>query len=375
MNIALSSIKIEKKVIKLKSIWDLIDEKKLYHFAKIDEVSSHVAEVLKNTNIKYDPIWEIEYQRVENRIICLMNELENIAQLLSENNIKIVALKNAGIAKGIYNNYACSPMGDIDLLVKSEDFIKAHEIIVNDLGFTFKFRSEFENENLNEAFRSGGTEYYKFVNGYKIWLELQWRPIAGRWIQPHNEPNGDKLIDRSIEVKGSAVRLLSPEDNLLQVSLHTAKHSYVRAPGFRLHSDVDRIVRFQNINWDHFINLVVHKNLKTSVYFSLYYAKKLLDTPIPMFVFNNLKPKTINYYLIKRLISKAKVYNQRNKKFSKIGYIFFNLLLYDSFLEIIKAIFPPLKILREQDDVDSNWSLILFYVTRIKNLLFQRAKL
>ena len=94
-----------------------------------------------------------------------------------------------------------------------------------------------------------------------------------------------------------------------------------------------------------------------------------------MFVFNNLKPKTINYYLIKRLISKAKVYNQRNKKFSKIGYIFFNLLLYDSFLEIIKAIFPPLKILREQDDVDSNWSLILFYVTRIKNLLFQRAKL
>ena len=29
MNIALSSIKIEKKVIKLKSIWDLIDEKKL----------------------------------------------------------------------------------------------------------------------------------------------------------------------------------------------------------------------------------------------------------------------------------------------------------------------------------------------------------
>ena len=47
-------------------------------------------------------------------------------------------------------------------------------------------------------------------------------------------------------------QILSPEDNLLQVALHTAKHSYVRAPGFRLHSDVDRIVCFQEINWNIF---------------------------------------------------------------------------------------------------------------------------
>ena len=54
----------------------------------------------------------------------------------------------------------------------------------------------------------------------------------------------------SLEVNGSNVRILAPEDNLLQVALHTAKHSYVRAPGFRLHSDVDRVVRFQSIDWN-----------------------------------------------------------------------------------------------------------------------------
>jgi hypothetical protein len=375
MNTALSSIEIEKKVIKFESIWGLIDEKKLYQFAIIDEVSSHIADVLKNTNIKQNTIWKKDHRKVEKRITCLMNELENVAQLLSEENIKIVALKNVGIAKGIYNNFACSPMGDIDLLVKSEDFKKAHHIIINDLDFIFKFRSEFENEDLDKAFRSGGTEYYKFVKGYKIWLELQWRPIAGRWIQPHNEPNGDELIDRSISVKGSAVRILSPEDNLLQVSLHTAKHSYVRSPGFRLHSDVDRVVRFQKINWSVFVNMVLNKKLKTAVYFSLYYAMKLLNTPIPGFVFKNLKPKSINYYLIQILIRKAKFYNQNNKKFSKISYIGFNLLLYDSLVEILKAIFPPSKIVKQKYDVGSNWSLLLFYVKRVSNLLFQRAKL
>ena len=58
-------------------------------------------------------------------------------------------------------------------------------------------------------------------------LSCKWRPIAGRWIQPHNEPNGDELMDNSIKTKGSDVRILSPEDNLLQVALHTAKHYFM----------------------------------------------------------------------------------------------------------------------------------------------------
>ena len=235
--------------------------------------------------------------------------------------------KNAGITKAIFKNNACSPMGDLDLLVRSKDFRKAHEIILNDLDFTFKFRSEFEEEDLEEAFRGGGTEYYKIVDGHKVWLELQWRPIAGRWIQPHNEPNGDELMNGSIEVENSDVRILSPEDNLLQVALHTAKHSYVRAPGFRLHSDVDRIVRFQAIDWEKFEKKVCNLKIKTAVYFSLYFASQLIKTPIPDFVLSSLKPSWFREKMILHFINKAGIYNQNKKKFSKIGYIIFNLYL------------------------------------------------
>ena len=55
--------------------------------------------------------------------------------------------------------------------------------------------------------------------------------------------DGDDLIDRSQQIEGTSLRILSPEDNLLQVCLHTAKHSYVRSPGFRLHLDVDQLFR------------------------------------------------------------------------------------------------------------------------------------
>ena len=62
---------------------------------------------------------------------------------------------------------------------------------------------------------------------------------------------------------------------MLQVALHTAKHSYVRAPGFRLHVDVDRIVSTQNIDWKIFENMVCKLRVKTAVYISLAMLRNL----------------------------------------------------------------------------------------------------
>lgn len=375
MNLALSGVPMQEKVATLSELWGEVEESDLFKHAQIDEVASHIAFILKETNIQYASYWDEEYQKVNHRITVLMEVLDEVATELKKNNIEIVALKNGGITKAIYKNNACSPMGDLDLLVRSKDFNDAHKIILEKLGFTFKFRSVFEEEDLEEAFRGGGTEYYKDVQGYKVWLELQWRPIAGRWIQPHNEPNGDELIDNSVEAEGSAIRILNPEDNLLQVALHTAKHSYVRAPGFRLHSDVDRIVRFQKIDWTSFEKKVRKLKLTTAVYFSLYFAKDLLVTPIPDSTLKNLKPvwfrrKTIHHY-----INKAGIYNQKKKKFSRVGYILFNLSLYDSLSENIKAIFPPLDSIKIKYPITKRWQLPYFYIKRIRQLIFQRAQL
>ena len=375
LNLALSGVDLKDKLHLLEGIWDKIDENKLFEYSKVDEVASHIAYILKATKIKYNSKWDKEYAEIGNFITILMDVLEEVATKLKDNSIEIVALKNAGITKAIFKNNACSPMGDLDLLVRSKDFNKAHKIILEELGFTFKFRSDFEDEDLEEAFRGGGTEYYKMVAGHKVWLELQWRPIAGRWIQPHNEPNGNELMDNSKSVQGSNVRILSSEDNLLQVALHTAKHSYVRAPGFRLHSDVDRIVRFQEINWDVFTDKVNALKLKTAVYFSFYYAKELLDSPIPDAVLSKLNPFWIRKSAIKHYINKAGIYNQEKKKFSRIGYILFNLFLYDSFNENLKAIFPPFDSLKIKYPIKSKWQLPYFHMKRIKDLLFKRAKL
>lgn len=375
LNISLSSVPLVEKVQLVTDLWSKISEEKLYTYALRDEVTSHLAFVLKSTGLRYKACWDEDFEKLDTRITILMDTLEKVAVKLKEYSIDVVALKNAGIAKGLYINNACSPMGDLDLLVKTSDFKKAHEVILSELGFIFKFRSEFEIEDLNDAFRGGGTEYYKIIDGHKVWLELQWRPIAGRWIQPHNEPNGNELMSASINIEKSLVKILAPEDNLLQVALHTAKHSYVRAPGFRLHSDVDRVVRFQEINWVHFLNLVVKLKLKTAVYFSLFFAKDLLGTPIPNEVLNKLRPIWYREMIIGYYIKKAGIYNQEIKKFTKLGYIVFNLSLYDTFGENLKAIFPPFDSLKIKYPITKKYQLPYFYILRLKDLIYKRAEL
>ncbi len=173
--------------------------------------------------------WATEHSATSARISEYLDELDRIGDRLAARSIPVVALKNGGIARGLHRCPGCNPMGDLDLLIRQPDFANAHEGLL-ELGYKFCFRSEIEDGNLEEAIRGGSTEYLTVLpSGNQLWVELQWRPVAGRWIRPDQEPCGDDLIARSQSIDGTHVRLLCPEDNLLQVALHTAKHSYVRA--------------------------------------------------------------------------------------------------------------------------------------------------
>jgi hypothetical protein len=273
----------------------------------------------------------------------------------------------------MYSYYAACPMGDIDVLVKRTDFRKTHEILVNN-GYEMKFRSSLEDENLELAERKGGSEYsVTLSNGSHLWFELQWRPVSGRWIRPDQEPDTDELIKRSVEIKGSKARLLSPEDNLLQVALHTAKHSYVRAPGFRLHTDVDRIIRSVKVDWTLFVDRVMKLQVKTAVFFSLALAYDLLKTPVPIEVLDKLRPASWKVWLISRWLEKVGLFDPDGKKWGRVGYVLFVALLYDSSTGLAKGIFPSQEWMKERYGIKSQWLLPLLYIHRIFDLIWRRT--
>ena len=306
-------------------------------------------------------------------LTAYMSELDRIAALLADHGIPLIALKNAGITRGIYRCVGCSPMGDMDVLVERRHFREAHRLLVDD-GYQFEFRSPLEEVSLDAAEQGGGAEYWKLLpSGDKLWLELQWRPVAGRWLRPDQEPAADELMARSVLVAGSAVRLLCPEDNLLQVTLHAAKHSYVRAPGFRLHLDVDRISRFQHVDWDAFLERVVSLQVKTPVFFSLAIPKELFDSPVPQPVLERLMPRRWKARLVGRWLQRAGLFEPEERKFSNAGFLVFTALQYDDLRGLWRAVFPETAWMRARYGVRNSLLLPAYHARRLADLAFRRT--
>jgi len=347
----------------------------LFSFAEANDIAPHVSHALRDTLGDHTPPHWIEaHESTERRNRSYLGELDRVASRLAESDIRLVALKNAGIARGIHPCPGCSPMGDLDALVDRSRFREAHEILLA-CGFTPEFRSPLESGfDLDAAERGGGSEYFTILpGGEKLWFELQWRPVSGRWIRPGQEPGGSALLERSVEIPGTPVRLLSPLDNLLQVALHTAKHTYVRPPGLRLHTDVDRIVRRQSIDWGLFVARAGELRVRTAVYFSLSIPRQFLGTPVPSEVLAELAPSPARRRGIERRLSKAGLLFPGEKKFSNGAYILFVSLLYDSLADLLRSAFPESRWMRQQYGFRSRWAVPAYHVKRLVGLAWRRT--
>ena len=345
-------------IIREKNTQDELDEivkekqtllsQEFYNVAKEHELSSTVyVKLKKKTGIDLDGQWAIDADETRSRLQFLFSKVEELGGKLHDAGITLVLLKNGGIAIDIMDDLAECPMGDIDMFCRKEDFLEAHKIILES-GFEFKFRSIYEFEDIDTAFADGSTEY-SIKNGEDVaWVELAWRPVAGRWIRKDREPSADELVPNSRKARHSICHVLSNEDNLLQVSIHTAKHSYVRAPGYRLHLDVDRIVTNNDINWDLFIEKTKKVGSKTAVYFSLFFAKEILGTNIPEDVLKQLRPSKRKERQVLHRILKVGLMNPSHKKFGKIDFVLFQTALYDSYADMLAVLFPPVSDLRDK---------------------------
>lgn len=348
------------------------DKHTLFEACHEHELDGVVGALALSLGLNIGDEWKKEFEKQKFHLEFLREKAKEICGIMADNGIPMVILKNGGIMIGMMDEAVKCPMEDIDSLIKKSDFYKAHDILVKN-GFVFKFRSEYEAEKLDEAFRDGSTEYYIVTpTGEKMWFELAWRAVAGRWIRPDLEPDTDGFIDRSYMAGDSKARVLSPEDNLLQVCIHTAKHSYVRAPGLRLHMDVDRIVAHTNIDWELFLKKVEETHVKTSTYLSLYIPSVLFGTKIPQNVLDALKPKNAEKLL--NLLADAGLTHPHGHKFNKLEFLRFQTALYDSKKDMVRVIYPNKDWMKERYNCKNGLQVAKYTVTRTLDLAGIRKK-
>lgn len=305
--------------------------------AERNELAPNVAHALLRAGDQRPQVLET-HQRATDRIEVMLAAADDVAAVLDGAGIPTLALKNVGIARAIYPCAACTPMGDIDLVVSRSDFRKAHDLLVEH-GLLHDTRApEVEPADIDHGYESGGSEYRYGAGASEVWVELQWRPVAGRWIRPHQEPDADDLIARSRPIEGTSLRLLDPTDNMLQVALHTAKHSYCRAPGLRLHTDVHRLATYDPPDWDVVVDSAWRLNVATAIYFSLDIAAALLRSPVPSNVRKALRPDPTRRRVIQGMLRRTSIFEPREIKFNRAQMLAFHGLLYDDIRLLLASV-------------------------------------
>lgn len=357
---------------KIQCLLDHYDERQFYKTAEEHECSSIVFSNLRNSGIKLNSkYWEKRYNEVKNRIDSYFREIADIEKAASAGHLRFILLKNSGITAKYMDDRGKCPMGDIDIIVRRDDFESMHSII-EECGFTLKFRSPGERSSKDYIVKQGSAEYYKDIETGRMWLEMSVRSISGRWIRPDQEPDTELIFHSAIMLTESAA-VLNPVENLLQVCLHTAKHSYNRAPGLRLHLDVERIIAYDRINWPEFVNRAECLHVKTPVYFSLLIPGLLFNTPVPAFVLKRLRPCSIRERAIARILAHTGLMHPHEKKFTKCRFILFQFLLYDSMGDIFKLFFPEMSYMERFYNARGTRQLIKAYISRAADIVLRRS--
>jgi len=364
----------QSEVSNLLERFEKLDQETFIDFCKEHQFEGMVAAFLVKYNAVPDQAWIKIYDECHRKASEKLQAAKEIAQRMQDHGIDMIVLKNGGILADIIDDPAKMPMGDIDTVVHKADFIKAYEIMV-EAGYKFEYSNEYEVPDINNALRDGDAEYWKQIAPDHLFCcEIAWRIVAGRWMRPDCEPDTESNFSRMHYAKDSYIGILDPVDNLVQVCIHTAKHSYLRAPGLRLNLDVERIVRHCKIDWDLFLQKITAAHTKTAAYYSLYIANALFETPIPERVLATLRPSKRKQASIEKMLGQAGFLHPKERKFSRLGFLRFQTALYDSFSDMLHTLYPNMAWMQQRYGFTNPLLLPKYIVVRGLDLVGIRKK-
>jgi hypothetical protein len=215
------------------------------------------------------------------RNLKLYRELGEVLRTLRDVAIPVIVLKGAHLAQVVYGDIAMRPMRDIDLLVRKQDLSRADA--------TLRAQGYAELPNPGSDY-SQCHHLHPLIKPGGIPIEIHWT------IESPSEPFAidiDGLWERArpATVAGVEVLVLSAEDLLLHLSLHTSFHHQF-VVGLRGCWDIVEAIRYygEEIDWDVVRRRARQWGVGKFVYLTLRLAKESLGATVPAEVLADLEP-------------------------------------------------------------------------------------
>jgi hypothetical protein len=185
------------------------------------------------------------YQTNLRKSLILASELIRTLDRIDALGVEVIPYKGLTLAETVYGNMALRQSGDIDLLIRSQDFLRIKNAML-ELGYVPHMTLSQTEE---QAYLVSGYECSFDGSAGRHLLELQWA-LQPRFYAVDIDMNA--LFRRAVPatVAGRSVKTLCNEDMLVVLTLHAAKHVWERLIWL---CDIAQTVNLPNLDWDRIV--------------------------------------------------------------------------------------------------------------------------
>jgi hypothetical protein len=153
--------------------------------------------------------------------LFLTRELIRLLGALEKIGIPAIPWKGPVLAASAYGDVALRQFGDLDILVRERDATPAKDLLLSS-GYRLFYQASAEHE---EAFHSLRQVYELVRNDGRVIVELHWAITSNTFYFPLDPASLWEHIE-TVSLEGTAVRNLAPDDLLLVLCVHGAKHHW-----------------------------------------------------------------------------------------------------------------------------------------------------
>jgi hypothetical protein len=229
----------------------------------------------------------------------LYAELRRVLEAFQHEGIEAIVLKGAALAETVYGDIGLRSMGDMDILVKKDNLPRAEKIMMNLGYFTspLKRSREWYAENRHHL-----PPYYQLENGVKV--DIHWH------IVKPSKPYHAKMIERfwkrarPIKLASTQALVLSPEDLLLHLCVHSLSHGFTPKLLLRQLCDISESIKhYENeYNWTRFQEEVDEYQLARLIYSTFYLIKQVLGNSVTDHVLSQNGRHCVDFRLVELII-------------------------------------------------------------------------
>jgi hypothetical protein len=232
--------------------------------------------LLRLADMVPSPVLASLRQRYEGNVyksLFLTRELIRIVDRLEGLGIDALPYKGVVMSEVYYGDMALRQSGDMDLFVLKRDVGRIKSAL-RDLEYTT--RLVIPDEVLEDYIAAGYEWTFDSPAGPNL-LELQWA-LQPRFYAVDFDMEG--LFERAVKVTlaGRVVKTPAPEDLLLVLSVHAAKHVWGRLIWL---CDIAQILKRENLDWDRVQVRTREIGIERILRVTLLLANRLLGTEIP----------------------------------------------------------------------------------------------